>query len=159
MCDYMINSRMCKRAPLSGVGTIENEKGDMVAYLCRQHVGLKKNNMLDLTKVQWTNKVIPTNNKENKTMNTTKTISCGHCKGSHFTVQEVADCYGVVRTHNSTFQPTNRPMVKEFDNGNKGEWFATRKAVTQRCDDLKKEGKTFTRKSANNGNGYWVYTS
>jgi len=48
-------------------------------------------------------------------------------------------------------------LIKEFEGGGTGEWFATKKAVFVRIDALKKDSTTFTYKPAKNGNGFWVY--
>lgn len=169
MCDYMITNRQCKRNALSGLGTIESSDRLRVAYLCKQHADMSKHGFLDLTKVQWTIKVIPdliTNQKEN-TMNTTIipssdvrvahkfTIHCNGKKGCgkyHATTADVRLCVGAAPA------PVQGKVIAHIFDSKKGDkmeslWFAKDQKINAIKWAKESNGKF---NSAKNGNGYWV---
>lgn len=155
MCDYTIkNGNKCSKPRLSGKGTIENSKGDMIAHLCTQHKALYDNALLDMSRVVWTPKVKVA----------TKGVVCGKCKGTHASVNDVRACYGL---------PADKTVVldkRQFKHGKEGvekrierfiagdgQWFDNKKAQVQFTDALKAKNISFTTRTAKNKNGFWVY--
>lgn len=146
MCNYRIVD-MCKRNPLSGYGTVENEDGTKVAYLCKQHADMKKGGFLDLDRIVWTDKVVPA----------PKGVKCGKCKGYHATIDDVARCYNVDERIIAAGHRNNKPLTTTFKDGGSREWFATKKAAFVRIGELKVANKSFSFKPAANKNGFNIF--
>jgi hypothetical protein len=184
MCDYMINSNKCKRSPISGYGTIENQVGDMVAYLCRQHKGMYINNMLDMTKVIWTNKVTPViadtinNQGEQLTMDTitittiaqfaengknrVKCVKCSTRETSvYHHINDIRSCLGAmppadVATHTKFNIPAN--VHFKVWNGERGQQMVSEWHKNRHLANLRLiELKKGSIKPANNKHGFWLH--
>lgn len=177
MCDYMINNRQCLRNPLSGYGTVTNETGDQVAYLCRQHADMRKGGFLDLTMIKWTPKVQPvivTNQKESNVMITTiaqfaengkNRVKCVKCstndKPVYHNFKDIRSCLGAapdpqVATHTKFNIPANIHFKVWNGNNNQlmvSEWHKNRHLATKRQVELRKGSI----KPAANGHGVWLH--